>query len=488
MLKYISTLCPVLIGTILFGQSNYMDESHLKYSTKSDSQYIQIDYVQINNYLAHTMSPDEIGSSVRRGTAWISASKFLKSDTLTTSAGKKYYSQVEYCEEYLYAIPYGKEQIENITRLELQNYLIATLSYSPLPMLQHFVDKGDYAMAHDTIHSISFTKTIGEYIVTVTINKANFEIEQISTLIATEEDDQFYGFGDVLDNYFYSENVTLDNVKIVPSLIIKDELNGKLSDTVIIESVGNGEVPKELIQPSPDFQITNDTIVEADITIEKYSDNIYFINLHHCGTRSLAVEFEDYFLVAEAPLNSRYGDQIIEEVSKINPEKPIKYFVFGHFHPHYTGGIRPFIHKSALILCLDQNQDYINSIAEAKHTIHPDSLALDPKEVAFESIFQAKTISDGSYYMTIYHIGKKSNHTNDYLIYYFPKEKLVFQDDLVWIDETTTKENISPLTTGFYQAVKDLNLDVTQVAQNWSVFNKSEKMIFDFSAIEKLCR
>jgi len=487
MIKCILTLQFLAFTTILFGQPNYIEQSYQKYSIKSDTSFYKIDYKQVNNYLAHTMNPDEIGSSVRKGTFWINDNKFLKSDTLFSSSEKMYHSKIDYSKDYLYAIPYGKDKIENVSHLELQNYLITTLNYSPLQVLKYLNDTQEYRLRNESSKSIEFVTQIGEYRVTIEIGKANYEIEKISTLSSREEDDQFYGFGDVLDNYFYEDNIKLDN-HIVPSLIVKDELNGKLSDTVTIHSVNIVKRKEELIKPPKGFKVLNDTIDGPNITVEQYSKNIYFINLHHCGTRSLAVEFEDFFLVAEAPLNSKYGRQLIEEVTKINSTKPIKYFVFGHFHPHYTGGIRPFIHKESKILCLEQNQDYINSIVESKHTIQPDSLALDPKEVSFESIFQAKTISDGSYYMTIHHIGKKSNHTNDYLIYYFPKEKLIFEDDLVWINDKTTKDNISELTSGFYQAVMDLNLDVYEVVQNWSVFDKSDKMIFKFSDIEKLCR
>jgi len=486
-MKEITPILLLLIAApYLTAQSKFLEKSCLQYSPNSPNECYEFQYTQVNNYLAHTMDPGEIGSSLRGGMLWVTDHKFLKSDTLFYSDTQKYYSKVDFTQNHLYVLPYGQNEVKSVSRLQVENYLVTTLAYTPIHMLNHFQDSKDYEIASTNAQAISYAKQVGEYLVSITLDKSSFQVVEITSLSSREEDDQFYGFGDVLDVYRYLENVQV-NERTVPTLIIKDELNGRLSDTLHVKSVDMGIAPENLVIPPVDFQILDDTEEETDITVEKYSDNIYFVNLHHCGTRSLAVEFEDFFLVAEAPLNSRYGDQLINEVRKINPRKPIKYFAFGHFHPHYTGGIRPFVHKGAKILCLDQNQDYIQSIVDAAHTLDPDSLALEPQEVNFESIYQAKTISDGSYFMTMYHIGSKSNHTNDYLVYYFPKEKLVFQDDLVWIDENTTRENISPMTSGFYQAVKDLNLDVREVAQNWSVFDKSNKMIFDFTDIEKFC-
>ncbi|SFU20206.1 hypothetical protein SAMN04489724_0269 [Algoriphagus locisalis] len=50
--------------------------------------------------------------------------------------------------------------------------------------------------------------------------------------------------------------------------------------------------------------------------------------------------------------------------------------------------------------------------------------------------------------MDICLIGKKPKHTIDYLIYHFPKEKLLFEDDLVWIPMEVEPKNASPRQIG----------------------------------------
>ena len=132
------------------------------------------------------------------------------------------------------------------------------------------------------------------------------------------------------------------------------------------------------------------------------------LELKHTDDKILIVEFTNFLLVAEAPLNSENGELIIEEARKIAPMKPIRYFVFGHYHPHYLGGIRPFVQKGAKIITSKQNMEYVSFIVNAKHTINPDSLQIDPKPLVFEEIKDSLKISDGKTEMTIYFIGEKS--------------------------------------------------------------------------------
>jgi hypothetical protein len=55
--------------------------------------------------------------------------------------------------------------------------------------------------------------------------------------------------------------------------------------------------------------------------------------------------------------------------------------------------------------------------------------------------------------MVVYFIGQKSQHTKDYLIYYFPKEKLLFEDDLVRIAKEGEMKKAGGRQAGLYNAI-----------------------------------
>ncbi len=211
---------------------------------------------------------------------------------------------------------------------------------------------------------------------------------------------------------------------------------------------------------------------------------MHVIELKHTNDRVLVVEFSDFLLVAEAPLNSENGELIIAESQKIAPDKPIKYFVFGHYHPHYLGGVRPFVHRGAKIICSDITKEYVTYIANAPHTLNPDSLQVEPKPLVAEVLKDSLLISDGEFEMMVYFIGEKSAHTKGYLIYYFPSLNLLFQDDLVWIKKEGEPQKARKRQAGLYKAILELNLDVETIIQSWPVNNQGVKTVIPFNELK----
>jgi glyoxylase-like metal-dependent hydrolase (beta-lactamase superfamily II) len=270
-----------------------------------------------------------------------------------------------------------------------------------------------------------------------------------------------------------------------PKVIQIDKINGKVKDEVKISTANLvREIPQLLTQPA-NYKLKEDIEVKPEVKVEKYNNNIHFIELKHTDDKVMVVEFSDYLLIAEAPLNSTNGELIITEAKKIAPSKPIKYFVFGHYHPHYLGGIRPFIHKGAKIICSKADQEYVTYLANAPHTLSPDSLQMKPQPLVIEEIKDSLTITDGKFTMKIYFIGEKSKHTNDYLIYYFPTEKLLFEDDLVWIAREGEIKKPKPRQVGLYNAVKELGLDIKTIIQSWPVADYGVKTVIPFTDLEK---
>jgi len=259
---------------------------------------------------------------------------------------------------------------------------------------------------------------------------------------------------------------------------VKDEVKISMRANIV------KEVPLLLEKPI-DYKLKEDTEITPEIKVEKYNDNIHFIELKHTDDRIMVVEFSDFLLVAESPLNSKNGELIISEAKKIAPNKPIKYFVFGHYHPHYLGGMRPFIHKGATIICSKANRDYVTYLANAPHTLSPDSLQIQPKPLQLEEIKDSLTITDGKFEMEIYYIGEKSEHTNDYLIYYFPTEKLLFEDDLVWIAKEGEMKKASGRQAGLYNAIMELGLKIETIIQSWPVADYRVKTVIPFADLEK---
>lgn len=169
----------------------------------------------------------------------------------------------------------------------------------------------------------------------------------------------------------------------------------------------------------------------------------------------------------------------------VAPGKPIKYFIFGHHHPHYIGGIRAFVANGTTILSYKENMDYVRKIISFKHTINPDVLEKNRKDPNIETIDSMKVIKDNDLEMQIIHIGEMSAHTKDFLIYYFPKYKLLFEDDLVWIAKDKPLESASSRQKGLYNAIVKHNLEVETVIQSWPVKGHGVKTVIDFEELKR---
>lgn len=293
-------------------------------------------------------------------------------------------------------------------------------------------------------------------------------------------------YGDVTKTFLYSGYANLPAGGKYPTTIVENELKVEKNRTTLSphKTSLDKEKIKKMIPVDYALKKDDDTKVE-EVLHTRFNENIHLLELKHTDDRVLIVEFKDFLVVAEAPVNSKNGELVIQKAKELAPGKPIRYFLFGHHHPHYIGGIRAFVHAQATILALPQNSDYIHQLISFDHTIRPDILQHDRKDLKLEVFEGEKVISDGELDMKIIHIGKMSDHTEDYLIYYFPKYKLLFEDDLVWINREGELKPAGSRQKGLYEGIVKHNLVVEQIIQSWPVQDYGVKTIIPFQELEQ---
>ena len=161
----------------------------------------------------------------------------------------------------------------------------------------------------------------------------------------------------------------------------------------------------------------------------KYTDTIYTVNAG--GYNVLAVGFKDHVFVMEAPQGDGTSRQAIAEIKKIFPGKPIRFVAVTHHHDDHAGGIRTYISEGATLIGLPGERTFFEKVVSSKFTIDPDSLTLNPQSLKFEAIKEGKRVlSDGTTTVELIDIGP-GGHTDEMLVAYFPKEKMIFQGDLL---------------------------------------------------------
>jgi glyoxylase-like metal-dependent hydrolase (beta-lactamase superfamily II) len=144
--------------------------------------------------------------------------------------------------------------------------------------------------------------------------------------------------------------------------------------------------------------------------------------------------------VVDAPGNSQVSTQIIGEIKKAIPDKPIKYLVLTHFHGDHTGGTRPYIAEGAKIITTAKNRNFFETMAKAEFTISPDILSNSPKTPDFMFVEDSHKFEDEPI-VVIRNI--KSVHAEDMYLVFLPKEKLFFQSDLYnWSTNAVTNSTV----------------------------------------------
>ena len=438
--------------------------------------YLRLSYQENENALYHSPEPWQTLHYDRQGCVTCGEESFYREDTITRGE-QTYVSKGQYTPNELLIRPYWTEKISNVTETRLLQYPLTVARYSPILLLNQtrtlstlsepeFED--DYAVYRMDLDG----KTIQLYI--------RKEHQLLEKVVTTWSDDML---GDMVETISYSDFTTLEGLHYPQNIIIS-----RIHDTQDSISLGSGEIlgkVEPLLQRPEGYAVEAEIELEKGVHLEQLSDHIYGVNIPESESRAFLVEFSDFLVAIDVPFSSGIGEMVLTEGRRIAPEKPVRYFAFGHHHPWYLGGVRPFIRNGATILCREENIDYVRFLATAPHSIDPDSLYLSPVPLRTELVDSIMTISDGEYEMNIYHIGMKSAHTSDYLLFYFPSEKILIEGDLTWIAAAGPIGKAGARQIALYNTIRESGLDVETIFQTWPVSAGNRvKSAFSFSDLE----
>jgi len=212
------------------------------------------------------------------------------------------------------------------------------------------------------------------------------------------------------------------------------------------------------------------TVPPVRVESQQVADGVWYLG--GGSHASVAVEFEDFITVIEAPLNEERSLAVIAEAKRLMPNKPIRYLVSTHHHWDHLGGLRAYVHQEGVTIVTHQSNHayYAEVLWVRPWVLKPDRLALfPPEEVAegytFESVGRKYVLTDGTKVMEIHHVQGLA-HAQGMLMAYLPKEKIVVEADMFTPPEPNAPlpTTITPASRTFYENVQRLNLDVTTIA------------------------
>ncbi|HET7904253.1 MAG TPA: hypothetical protein VFM17_06820 [Candidatus Eisenbacteria bacterium] len=202
-------------------------------------------------------------------------------------------------------------------------------------------------------------------------------------------------------------------------------------------------------------------------TLVQLAPGVWCAEMEGLDSRTLVVEFADHLAVAELAVGSKNGERLADALRTRWPGKPIRYALFSHHHPHYTGAARAMIAEGATIVATAGNEQFIRDFAARPFTIEPDRLARSPRAVSVRAFTGRTELADSTNRLVAIDFGPRSEHTDEFVVFWLPRQKLLFQSELGWV--TRAGGALRPIrrAAAFLEWIAAEGLDVERIVQGW---------------------
>ena len=211
--------------------------------------------------------------------------------------------------------------------------------------------------------------------------------------------------------------------------------------------------------PNPDS-------LRGEAVLTRVAEGVWSVDMEDVDSRSMVVEFADHLAVIEVALSSANGERLVDAVKRAWPAKRIRYVLFSHHHPHYLGGLRALIAEGATVVTTPGNEAYVNRIAGYRFGLAPDRLARSPRPVHVLPFPARIELSDSTNRLVAINIGKRSDHTDEFTLFWLPRQRLLFEAEQGWVTVNGTLRASRRAPT-LLQILTQEGLDVDRFVQSW---------------------
>ena len=220
---------------------------------------------------------------------------------------------------------------------------------------------------------------------------------------------------------------------------------------------------------------------EKEMVAHEIAPHLFSLDLVSLNMRVFVAEFRDFLMVFEGAWDPRNSDPIAAYIRE-RFKKPVRYFAFSHIHSQYIAGTRSFVHEGATVLVPPTTAPLIESMVQQGRRLRPDTLAADPHPLKMEAVPKKKRIKDGVNTADIYNV--ESGHTDEYIIVYFPRQKVLLCGDLLFY---SPGKKLSDRSLKLCENVRKLGLDVEKYWVTWPLDGYGVQNVVTDAELREAC-
>ena len=232
-----------------------------------------------------------------------------------------------------------------------------------------------------------------------------------------------------------------------------------------VESAG-GPIPDSMFQSPAAFEPKREAVLQGEPKIVAVAPGLWSLDMEDIDSRSLLVEFADHLAVIEFAVGSANGQRMVDAAKRRWPDKPIRYALFSHHHPHYTGGIRAMIAEGATVVTTPGNEALVKSLAGLPFKLEPDHLARSPRPAVVQTFKDRYELADSTNTLVAFNYGERSQHTDEFVVFWFPRQKVLFEAEQGWF-RVKGKLVAGKRATSLLAWMDEQKLDVDRIVQAW---------------------
>jgi hypothetical protein len=136
-------------------------------------------------------------------------------------------------------------------------------------------------------------------------------------------------------------------------------------------------------------------------------------------------------VVIDSPYAVEYSACVLDEVKRRYPGVPVTSLVVTDFMWSHFGGFREYVGRGIPVYANARNEDMLRTIASARHTSRPDSLAKSGRHMVFHPVASKTTIGSGPNRIELYPVDVAgADYGRRIVVAYLPERHLLWTSDL----------------------------------------------------------